>query len=72
MGKHIVDGPLAAARGTVQSSSRQTCGKRGDGLRLLLELRQDLVDRERSVVHGDTFCMARSPLIGANLVSRGP
>ncbi len=53
MRKHIVEGPLAAARGLVQSSSRQTCGELGDGLRLLRELEQDLVDRERSVVHGD-------------------
>ncbi len=53
MRKHIVEGPLAAARGLVQSSSRQTRGKLGDGLRLLRELEQDLVDRERSVVHGD-------------------
>ncbi len=60
MGKHIADGPLAPARGNVQSSSRQTCGKGGDGLWLLLELRQDLVDREGSVVHGDACCMERS------------
>ena len=45
MGKHIVDGPLAAAWGTVQSSPRQTCGQRGDGLRMILELRENLVDR---------------------------
>ena len=48
MCEHIVDGPLALARETVQSSLWQTCRKSGDGLWLFLELRQDLVDRERS------------------------
>ena len=51
MGKHVVEGPLAAARGTVQSCARQAGGERGDGLRLLGEPGQDLVDRERGVVH---------------------
>ena len=55
MGKHIVEGPFAAALGTVQSSARQTRGKRGDGLRLLRELSQDLVDGELSVVHDIHF-----------------
>ncbi len=58
MGEHIVDGPLAVARRTVQSSPRQTCDKLGDRLRLLLELRQDLVDRQRSVVQGDACRVA--------------
>jgi hypothetical protein len=53
MGKHIVDGPLALARATMQTSSRKTYGKSANRLRLLLELRQDLVDRERSVVRSD-------------------
>ena len=52
MRKNIVDRPHAPARANLQSSSRQTHGKSGDGLRLLFELRQDLVDRERPVIHG--------------------
>ena len=53
MRNHIVEGPLAPARGTVQSGSRQARGEPGDLLRLLRELAQDLVDRERGVVHDD-------------------
>ena len=53
MGEHIVDGPLSMARWSVQSSLPHTCGKRGDGLRLFFELRQDLVYREGSVIHVD-------------------
>src|SRR5207249_12055273 len=45
LGKYIVDGPLAAARGTVHSSSRQIRGKGADLLWLLREYGQDLVDR---------------------------
>src|SRR5438874_553938 len=51
MSKHIVDRPLAAARGTVQSRSRQTAGQRGDVLGLLCERGQDLLDRELCVIH---------------------
>jgi hypothetical protein len=54
MGKHIVEGPFTAARDMVQSSSRQTFGQRGDLLRLLGKPSQDLVDRERCVVHEST------------------
>jgi hypothetical protein len=54
MGKHIVEGPLAPARGTVQSGSRQARSERSDLLRLLRESAQDLVDRERCVVQEDT------------------
>jgi hypothetical protein len=72
VGENIVDGPLAGAPWTVQSSSRQICGKSGDLIRLLSELSQDLVDREWAVVHRDKCCMAGSPLAGADLVSRGP
>src|SRR6267143_785538 len=57
MGKHIIDGPFAAAGGAVQSSSRLTRGECDDLFRLLGEPHQDLVDRERRVVHGDTCCI---------------
>jgi hypothetical protein len=59
MGEHIVDGPLARARGTVQPSSGQTRGKRCDGLRLFFELSQGLVDRKRPVVHDEKCCTTR-------------
>ena len=64
MGKHIVQRPLAAARGTVQTSSRQVCGKRRDDLRLLRERGQDLVDREPCVVHKETYCRASISVTG--------
>ena len=51
MGEHIVDGPLTRTRGAVQPRSRQMGGKGCDGLRLLFELGQHMVDRERAVVH---------------------
>ena len=51
MGEHIVGGPFARTRDPVQSPSRQICGQLRDGLRLLFELVQQLVDRERPVIH---------------------
>ena len=51
MGDDIVDRPLAAAWRAMQTRSRQTRGKCGNGLWLLFEPGQELVDCERLVVH---------------------